>query len=90
MALTIPTFDIVTGQLTTLLANLIHPSDARAKVLTDAGLRYKLRVYTLGLEDILAGHGTQAAQPAGWCLLAGNGPRHAGFWSRPWISNLPL
>ncbi len=77
MAFMTPPFDIATGQLTTLLANLIHPNDPRARVLADAGLRYKLRVYTLGLEDIDAGKGTEAAQPAGWCLLAGNGPIHA-------------
>jgi hypothetical protein len=77
MALTMPIFDIATRQLNFLLADLIHPNDLRAKVLTDAGLRYKLRVYTLGLEDILSGQGTEAAQAAGWCLLAGNGPKHA-------------
>jgi len=70
-------WDITTQQLVALLSKFMNPRDARIRVLLDAGLRYKQQVFTLGLDDIAAGNGIQAARPAGWWLLAECGPGRA-------------
>jgi hypothetical protein len=77
MALIIHPFDIPTTQLTALLAKLIYPTDPRVKILTEAAVRYKQQVFTLSLEDVVAEKGMQAAEAAGFYLLAVNGSNQA-------------
>jgi hypothetical protein len=77
MALIIHPFDIPTTQLSALLAKLIYPNDPRLKILAEAPVRFKQQVFTLRLEDVVAQKGMQAAEPAGFYLLAANGSKQA-------------
>jgi hypothetical protein len=77
MALIIHPFDVLPTQLTALLSKLIYPTDPRVKILMEAPVRYKQQVFTLRLEDVVAQKGMQAAEPAGFYLLAANGSKQA-------------
>ena len=77
MALIIHPFDVLPTQLTALLTKVIDLTDPRVKILVEAPVRFKQQVFTLGLEDVVAQKGMQAAQPRGFYLLAVNGSNQA-------------